>query len=304
MVQTSGVRTVRAAAALSAVVASAATLSACTSPSTGPTVAVFTAVPAAGAGALGADAAVITRRLGVLGERSDSASVRGTEVVVSGPRLKVPAADLARTGRFSIRQVLCGAPTYSPLPGGPPPGPLPACGSRYATTVANLGIDPSAGAANGYTAVDVPPDPAFAPYPSTSTDDPNRTELLSGDPVVGAQQYQRFVVGRAAPDALSVASASAVFDTSIDAWAVMYTLTPTGARAWDRAAAAGFHRYVAIDLDGLVESAPIIQPVSSTFSSFGGRGEISGNFTATSAKVEASLLDSGPLDAPLRLQTG
>jgi hypothetical protein len=293
------------AAALSTVVASAVALSACTSPSSGATVAVFTAVHRAGVGALAGDAAVITKRLGVLGERTDSASVRGTEVIVSGPRLKVPAADLARTGRFSIRQVLCGAPAYSPLPGGRRPlGTLPPCGARYATTAANLGIDPSVSAANGYTASEVPPDPAFAPYPSTSIDDPNRTELLSGDPVAGAQQYPRFVVGPAAPDALSVASASAVFDTSIDAWAVMYTLTPTGARAWDGAAAAGFHRYVAIDLDGLVESAPIIQPVSSTFSSFGGRGEISGNFTATSAKVEASLLDSGPLDAPLRLRTG
>ena len=41
-----------------------------------------------------------------------------------------------------------------------------------------------------------------------------------------------------------------------------------------------FHQLLAIELDGEVYSAPIIQPTQSTFSSFDGKGEISGSLTA------------------------
>jgi preprotein translocase subunit SecD len=128
--------------------------------------------------------------------------------------------------------------------------------------------------------------------------------LLPTDPKAGAQQYARFVLGKASLDASAIASASALFDNSIDAWAVTYTLTPSGSRAWDQVAEANFHQYVALDLDGLVMSAPLIQPNQSSFTSFDGRGEISGNFNAVSAKALAAVLASGPLVAPLRLQTG
>ena len=58
-------------------------------------------------------------------------------------------------------------------------------------------------------------------------------------------------------------------------------------------------KYVAIDLDGYVESAPLIQPNQAAFSSFQGKGEISGSFTETSAKNLALQLNYGAL--PVRL---
>ena len=58
-----------------------------------------------------------------------------------------------------------------------------------------------------------------------------------------------------------------------------------------------FHQYVAIDLDGLVESAPLIQPNQASFTSFQGKGEISGSFTQATAKNLA-------LAAQLRLAAG
>jgi preprotein translocase subunit SecD len=61
-----------------------------------------------------------------------------------------------------------------------------------------------------------------------------------------------------------------------------------------------FHAGIAIDLDGIVESAPIIQPGQSSFSSFGGSGQISGNFTSTSAHQLADVLEYGSL--PLQLK--
>ena len=52
-----------------------------------------------------------------------------------------------------------------------------------------------------------------------------------------------------------------------------------------------FHQYVGIDIGGLVESAPLIQPQSVVFSSFEGMGEISGSFTRVSAQRVAKDLD-------------
>lgn len=286
-----------------AVATLAAGLSACSSGAGSATVAVFSPVRPVSASALAADAAILTKRLHVMGESSDTASVHGTQVMVTGGRLKVPATDLGEIGHFYIRPVLCGAPAFSPSLMGESvsPGSLPTCQAQYATTASNLATTPDANAVEGYTASSIPPDPAFAHYPSSKSDNPNATVLLPGDPAAGSQQYPRFVLGKAAPGALAVASASALFDTSVNQWAVMYTLTRSGSRAWDEAAQASFHQYIAVDLDGLVESAPIIQPTSFAFASFEGRGEISGNFRAAYAKTLAALLASGPLAAPLRL---
>ena len=74
-------------------VGSAGTLSACTGSTEGPTVAVFAPVHPASASALAADAATLTRRLEAFGQSSDTASVRGTEVIVTGTKLKISAAD-------------------------------------------------------------------------------------------------------------------------------------------------------------------------------------------------------------------
>ncbi len=243
----------------------------------------------------------LTRRLQAVGQSSDTATLRGTEVIVTGTQLKIPAGDLAKTGHFYIRPVLCGAPIYSPPANtkSPPSGQLPSCG-QDATTAANLAVNVN----SGQPANNIPANPASGPYQSTANDNPKKKVLLPDDPAAGAQQYSRFVLAKASLGATAIASASALFDTSIDAWAVSYTLTPSGARSWDQVAKANFHQYVALDLDGLVESAPLIQPNQVVFTSFGGKGEISGNFTAASAKTLAALLGSGPLAAPLHLNSG
>jgi len=285
-------------------VASAVALSACTSAAQVATIDVYTPIHPATANSLTMDAAILRKRLRVIGDSSDMASVRAMKVVITGHRLKVPATDLDQVGHFYIRPVLCGAPAYSPTVAGGivTPSPLPRCQSQYATTAANLDLNSDIGQPTNT----IGPDPIFASVPSTSADDvdPSNSVLLPTDPKAGAQQYARFVLGKASLDASAIASASALFDNSIDAWAVTYTLTPSGSRAWDQVAEANFHQYVALDLDGLVMSAPLIQPNQSSFTSFDGRGEISGNFNAVSAKALAAVLASGPLVAPLRLQTG
>ena len=74
----------------------------------------------------------------------------------------------------------------------------------------------------------------------------------------------------------------------------------TGQPAWDAVAKANFHQLLAIELDGVIQSAPVIQPTQATFTSFAGSGQISGFFTESSAKNLAIAMEFGAL--PVRLQ--
>ena len=86
----------------------------------------------------------------------------------------------------------------------------------------------------------------------------------------------------------------------VGAWVVNYTLTSTGSPEWDKVAQKNFHALLAIELDGVVQSAPLIQPDQATFTSFDGTGEISGSFTEASAKTLALAMNFGAL--PVRLE--
>ena len=112
------------------------------------------------------------------------------------------------------------------------------------------------------------------------------------------QQAQRYLLGPSQLSGSAISSASAQFTTA-GQWVVAYTLTSSGSAKWDAVAQQNFHQMVAIDLDGKVESAPFIQPTQSSFTSFGGRGQISGGFTQATAKQLALVLQYGAL--PVRL---
>jgi preprotein translocase subunit SecD len=246
--------------------------------------------------------------VGVIRNRVDGAGVSGAtvdsqggNVVVQFPGISHPQALIkliGTTAQLYFRPVLCGAPVFAPPAKGksPPTGPLPSCG-QYATTAAALDVNTSTGEPSN----NIPPNPAFAPYPSTKEDLRDETVLLPSDPLAGAQQYARFVCGPAQLDGTAIASATAVFDTSINAWAVSYNLKEVG--PWDTVAEENFHQYVAIDLDGFVESAPLIQPSQASFTSFQGKGEISGSFTEATAKTLALQLNYGALPVPLKVLT-
>ncbi len=77
-------------------------------------------------------------------------------------------------------------------------------------------------------------------------------------------------------------------------WVVNFTFDSVGARRFADVTNANVGRRFAIVLDDKVISAPVIQtPIT------GGRGQISGNFTAQSANDLAVLLRAGALPAPL-----
>ncbi len=77
-------------------------------------------------------------------------------------------------------------------------------------------------------------------------------------------------------------------------WVVTFTFNSIGARRFADITRANVNKRFAIVLDGKVISAPVIrEPIT------GGRGEISGNFTAASATDLSVLLRAGALPAPL-----
>jgi preprotein translocase subunit SecD len=89
-----------------------------------------------------------------------------------------------------------------------------------------------------------------------------------------------------------VAGASATKDQS-GAWVVDYTMTRSGSALWNKVAKENFHTFLGIDFDGVVVSAPLIQPSQTAFTSFDGAGELSGNLTKAEAFSLARALRRG-----------
>jgi preprotein translocase subunit SecD len=102
-------------------------------------------------------------------------------------------------------------------------------------------------------------------------------------PVVnGNAKSRRYVLGPAQLTSSAIKSATAVKE-SLGAWVVNFRLTPAGSKLWDAFAKRQFHAMIAIVANREVYSAPLIQPDSTRFTSFGGAGEVSGSFTKTEA---------------------
>ena len=66
-----------------------------------------------------------------------------------------------------------------------------------------------------------------------------------------------------------------------------------GSALFDKVAEENFHQILAIDFNGKVVTAPIIQPSQSSFTSFNGKGEISGDLTKAEARALAQALHHG-----------
>jgi preprotein translocase subunit SecD len=99
------------------------------------------------------------------------------------------------------------------------------------------------------------------------------------------------VLGPAEMSSRSVEKAT-VTQTAHGQWVVDYSTTDAGAPLWDRVADENFHQYLGIEVDGVVYTAPLIQPLQSAYSSFDGRGELSGNLNRSDAVHLAQALTS------------
>jgi preprotein translocase subunit SecD len=125
-----------------------------------------------------------------------------------------------------------------------------------------------------------PFDAALSSVPSTppGQDDSKAIVLLPQKDSSG-KVVQRYELGPAVLDSSVVQSANAAVPQNGGAWQVNFTLTPSGSAKFDQLAQQYYRRQVAIEFGGEVLSAPTINAQS-----FGGQGQITGDFTEARAK--------------------
>ena len=240
---------------------------------------------------------ILSNRVNGLGVSGAQVNLQGKNIVVSVPGVTDARAVLATVGQTAqllFRPVLCAAGLGTTTV---PVSSLPACGSRYLMSAANLNVVPNSNTVAGFTSSNIPADPGFSAIATTrpADDNPNKEVLV---PVLGSPKV-RYVLGPAQLTGQAIGKAVAQQDQA-GAWVVTYSLTGKGSPLWDQVASANFHQMLAIELDGVIQSAPLIQPTQTSFTSFGGQGQISGSFTEQSAKTLAIAMNYGAL--PVRLQ--
>ena len=247
---------------------------------------------------------IINNRVNSLGVSGATVVQQGNDIVVSVPGVTDARAVLATVGQTAqllFRPVMCYAPGFigdKSKYAAPVGTPLPTkCGASYALTQANLAVTPNSSLPAGYSANNVSPDPTLEFYRTTlpANDLATQEVLLPG---LGGEKQGRYLLGAAQLTGRVIKSAQAT-QNQVGQWVVNYTLTAAGSTQWDAVAQENFHQIVAIELDGVVQSAPLIQPTQTSFSSFGGQGEISGSMTQSQAQNLARAMEFGAL--PVRL---
>lgn len=203
----------------------------------------------------------------------------------AAPRGAVP------TAHVYFRPVLCIAPPYSAPGAVPSPPAAPACSPGSLLSATGLNVEPNGSSPSGFTSENVAPDAALASVPSTkpSADRPSATVLLPGLRDACSAEGFRCVLGPAEMSSSSIRAATVKHEAGL--WVVDYSTTSRGAALWDRVAENNFHMQLAIEVNGVVFSAPLIQPTQSSFTSFGGRGEIGGSLTRVQATDLAKAMD-------------
>jgi preprotein translocase subunit SecD len=251
-------------------------------------------------------AQIIQDRISGLGVSGAQVNTQGNTVVVSVPGVtdgQTILNEIGSTGQLYFRPVECEALTngdaadLKPLKKGQV---LPACTAASLLSPQNLDVVPDDNVANGYTSANVPVDTAFVDIASTTAlnDNPADTVLL---PVLG-EPGVRYVLGPEELKGTIVGSAQATTN-QVGGWVVTYSFAGDGGNEWDAMAQTYFHAQIAIDLDGVIQSAPLIEPTQTSFTPFvgasAGTPEISGSFTESSAQTLALAMQYGAL--PVRL---
>ncbi|MEI7745950.1 MAG: protein translocase subunit SecD [Actinomycetota bacterium] len=249
--------------------------------------------------------AILSNRVDGLGVSGAQVSTQGTDIVVSVPGAKNSRQilkSIGQTAQLFFRPVLCYAPgqfkATKKVKIAPKGTPLPECAAASQLSAANMAIAPNSSAA-GYSSANVSPDYSLGSYQSTPSamDIPTQKVLLPG---LTGEAAGRYLLGPSQLSGTAVKTAYAQQGQTGE-WVVNYKLTAAGSPAWDKVAQDNFHQLVAIELDGVVQSAPIIQPTDAAFTSFGGTGQISGGgMTQAQAQKLAMAMQFGAL--PVRLQ--
>jgi len=172
----------------------------------------------------------------------------------------------------------------------------PPCGANYLYSTATYSTASSSNPGS-------PPDPALNSVPSTppNQDKASRVVLICASTANPCPE--RYELGPTPYDGTVpatgeiLASATAELQTTAG-WVVNFTIKSQYSAFFDTIAKKEYHLPLAIDLGGVVESAPTINAQS-----FGGSGEISGDFTQPQAQALALVLKYGQIPIALTQAT-
>jgi hypothetical protein len=198
-----------------------------------------------------------------------------------------------------FRPVLCAVPPFDRfITGHQPAIATSLCGPSNLLDVTNLAVTPD-GSSTGYSYQSPQLETILEGVRTTkpAADSPKKAVLLvglRGSSIYSAtptSQSVRYLLGPSEMNSSAIASASASKGKS-GAWVVDWTTTSSGSSQWDKVAHLSFHQMLAVDVGGVVVSAPIIEPTHKSFSSFKGGGEITGDLTQAEATKIAQAMDS------------
>jgi preprotein translocase subunit SecD len=130
-------------------------------------------------------------------------------------------------------------------------------------------------------------DLASAPSTPPGQDDPSAIVLLPEKDRSG-QVVGRYELGPAVLDSSVIQSATAAVPQNGGDWQVNFSLNSSGSSRFDDLAAQYYQRQMAFEIAGAVLSAPTINATS-----FGGQGQITGDFTEARARQLAGQILAG-----------
>ncbi|HJV09118.1 MAG TPA: protein translocase subunit SecD [Acidimicrobiales bacterium] len=228
---------------------------------------------------------IIRNRVDALGVAEPEITRQGESIIVSLPGVQNRERALQVVGQTA--QLLF-RPVIQQL--GPEPVAAPSTTSTTPTTV-----DPAATAATTTTSTALAPESR----PTTAPENDEETqEVILPEKDREGRVTTRYLLGPAEVKGQALSGASANVSQT-GQWEVQFELTGEGTSQWNAMATkVGAGNQIAIDLDGVVRSAPRLEVTE-----FQGRGVITGSFTQGEAKDLALVLRYGALPVQLDRQT-
>jgi len=224
---------------------------------------------------------IIRNRVDALGVAEPDISRQGSNIVISLPGVKEPDRALALVGQTAQLR-------FRPVLGELPPEATPS----PTTTVP--------------TATTVPPTTSttsLAAIPTTprDQDDPAKQVILPQKNPKSDAVLRRYALGPAEVFGSVVKTARAVPPQVSGDWTVTVDFTGEGGSKFKTLAQNNVNKQVAIVLDGVVKSAPTIQPDLVT--NFNNTAQITGQFSEKEAKDLATVLRFGALPVQLNAES-
>jgi len=225
---------------------------------------------------------IIRNRVDALGVAEPEITRQGSSIIVSLPGVKNKDRALqvvGQTAQLLFRPVVQQLPAES--------APTSSTSSTTSTTLEGAAAAPP---------TTVPVDPSKTTPPE---EDDETKQVILPEKDANGRVTTRYLLAPAPVKGQALSSASASVQPNTGVWEVQFSLTGDGTKAWnDMATKVGVGNQIAIDLDGVVRSAPRLDSTD-----FQGKGVISGNFTQSEAKDLALVLKYGSLPVQLDRQT-